>query len=308
MNKNPILASLMARIRTLLFNRRVLFGIPFVWLMLFFLLPFALIFKISLTSSVMAIPPYEPVFRFAENTLSVVVNFGNYLFLLSDSLYVAAYWGSLKTAFLATVCCLLLGYPMAYAMARMPKHWQLVMLLMIMLPTWTSFLIRVYAWMGILNTNGILNNALLWLGVIDQPLEIMHTSLAVYIGVTYAYLPFMILPLYATLSRLDPALLEAAADQGARPARQFVTITWPQSLPGVIAGAMLVFIPVMGEFVIPDLLGGPDSLMLGKLMWTEFFNNRDWPVASALAAVLLVVLIIPFLLLRRYEARVEEAV
>lgn len=275
MNRNPIPASLMARVRTLLFNRRVLFGIPFVWLMLFFLLPFALILKISLTSSVMAIPPYEPVFRFAENTLSVVVNFGNYLFLMSDSLYVAAYWGSLKTAFLATVCCLLLGYPMAYAMARMPKHWQLVMLLMIMLPTWTSFLIRVYAWMGILGNQGLLNNLLLWLGVINEPLKMLNTNFAVILGITYAYLPFMVLPIYTNLVKLDVRLLEAASDLGCRSLTTFWSITLPLSKAGILAGSMLVFIPAVGEFVIPELLGGPDTLMIGKVLWEEFFNNRD---------------------------------
>jgi putrescine transport system permease protein len=303
MNKNPILASLMARVGTLLFNRRVLFGIPFVWLMLFFLLPFALIFKISLTSSVMAIPPYEPVFRFAENTLSVVVNFGNYLFLLSDSLYVAAYWGSLKTAFLATLCCLLLGYPMAYAMARMPRHWQLVMLLMIMLPTWTSFLIRVYAWMGILGNQGLLNSLLLWLGVINEPLKMLNTNFAVILGITYAYLPFMVLPIYTNLVKLDVRLLEAASDLGCRSLTTFWRITLPLSKAGILAGSMLVFIPAVGEFVIPELLGGPDTLMIGKVLWEEFFNNRDWPVASSLAVVMLVMLLVPIVLFHRFQSR-----
>lgn len=303
MNRNPIPASLMARVRTLLFNRRVLFGIPFVWLMLFFLLPFALIFKISLTSSVMAIPPYEPVFRFAENTLSVVVNFGNYLFLLSDSLYVAAYWGSLKTAFLATLCCLLLGYPMAYAMARMPKHWQLVMLLMIMLPTWTSFLIRVYAWMGILGNQGLLNSLLLWLGVINEPLKMLNTNFAVILGITYAYLPFMVLPIYTNLVKLDVRLLEAASDLGCRSMTTFWRITLPLSKAGILAGSMLVFIPAVGEFVIPELLGGPDTLMIGKVLWEEFFNNRDWPVASSLAVVMLVMLLVPIVLFHRFQSR-----
>jgi putrescine transport system permease protein len=303
MNRNPIPALLMARVRTLLFNRRVLFGIPFVWLMLFFLLPFALILKISLTSSVMAIPPYEPVFRFAENTLSVVVNFGNYLFLMSDSLYVAAYWGSLKTAFLATVCCLLLGYPMAYAMARMPKHWQLVMLLMIMLPTWTSFLIRVYAWMGILGNQGLLNSLLLWLGVINEPLKMLNTNFAVILGITYAYLPFMVLPIYTNLVKLDTRLLEAASDLGCRSLTTFWSITLPLSKAGILAGSMLVFIPAVGEFVIPELLGGPDTLMIGKVLWEEFFNNRDWPVASSLAVVMLVMLLVPIVLFHRFQSR-----
>jgi len=300
------LAGLRARWRRLTVGRWLVTGIPWLWLVIFFCLPFLFILKISLSEPALAQPPYLNWIReTADGLVSIVVNFGNYGLLWDDSLYVSALFGSLQVAAISTLLCLLIGYPMAYAIARAPTHLRMPLLMLVILPFWTSFLIRIYAWMGILNTNGILNNFLLWLGVIEQPLEIMHTSLAVYIGVTYAYLPFMILPLYATLSRLDPVLLEAAADLGARPAKQFLTITWPQSVPGVIAGAMLVFIPVMGEFVIPDLLGGPDSLMLGKLMWTEFFNNRDWPVASALAAVLLVVLIIPFLLLRHYESRAE---
>lgn len=300
------LTGLRTRWRRLALGRWLVTGIPWLWLVVFFCLPFLFIIKISLSEPALAQPPYLGWIReTADGLVSIVVNFGNYGLLWDDSLYASALLGSLQVASISTVLCLLIGYPMAYAIARAPNHLRMPLLMLVILPFWTSFLIRVYAWMGILNTNGILNNFLLWLGVIDQPLEIMHTSLAVYIGVTYAYLPFMILPLYATLSRLDPVLLEAAADLGARPVRQFLTITWPQSVPGVIAGAMLVFIPVMGEFVIPDLLGGPDSLMLGKLMWTEFFNNRDWPVASALAAVLLVVLIIPFLLLRHYESRAE---
>jgi len=302
--------NLRARLRQMNIARGLVTGIPWLWLVVFFCLPFLFIVKISLSEPALAQPPYLGWIReTADGLVNIVVNFGNYGLLWDDSLYTSALLGSLKVASISTALCLLIGYPMAYAIARAPTHLRMPLLMLVILPFWTSFLIRVYAWMGILNTNGILNNLLLWLGVIEQPLAIMHTPLAVYIGVTYAYLPFMVLPLYATLSRLDPVLLEAAADLGARPVRQFFSITWPQSVPGVIAGAMLVFIPVMGEFVIPDLLGGPDSLMLCKLMWTEFFNNRDWPVASSLASVLLVVLILPFLLLRRYEmrAQLEEA-
>src|SRR5690554_1716828 len=306
MNRNPIPAPLTARVRTLLFHRRVLFGIPFAWLLLFFLLPFALILKISLTSAVMAIPPYEPVFRLAENTLSGVVNFGNYLFLLSDSLYVAAYWGSVKTALISAIACLLIGYPMAYAMARAPKHWQLVLLLLVMLPSWTSFLIRVYAWMGILGNQGLLNNLLLWVGLIDSPIRMMNTNFAVMLGIVYAYLPFMILPLYANLTRLDDSLLEAAADLGSRRFNTFLKVTLPLSKGGIIAGSMLVFIPAVGEYVIPELLGGPNTVMIGKVLWEEFFLNRDWPVASALAMVMLLLLLIPIALFHRYQSRELE--
>ncbi|KEA65028.1 Putrescine transport system permease protein PotH [Marinobacterium lacunae] len=288
-------------------GRGLIIGVPWFWLGLFFLLPFLFVLKISLSEPVLAQPPYLDLIREVEDGLvSISLNFGNYLLLWEDPLYRGALFGSLKISAISTLFCLLLGYPMAYAIARAPSHWRLPLLMLIILPFWTSFLIRVYAWIGILKGNGLLNNFLLWTGLIDQPLEILHTPLAVYIGIVYSYLPFVVLPLYATLVRLDLTLLEAAADLGCRPWKQFLTITLPLSLPGVIAGGMLVFIPVMGEFVIPDLLGGPSTLMIGKLMWTEFFSNKDWPLASSLAAVLLVVLIIPFVALRHFEQRSEE--
>ncbi|WP_407069967.1 ABC transporter permease subunit [Marinobacter sp.] len=294
------------RVRAVLFHRRVVFGIPFLWLLLFFLLPFALVLKISFSSAVMAIPPYQPVFTFVDNTFSVVVNFGNYLFLLSDSLYIAAYWGSVKIAFVSTLVCLLIGYPMAYAMARASARMQLVLLLMVMLPSWTSFLIRVYAWMGILGNQGLLNNLLMWLGVISEPLKMLNTNFAVVLGIAYAYLPFMVLPIYTNLVKLDVRLLEAASDLGCRSLTTFWAITLPLSKAGIIAGSMLVFIPAVGEFVIPELLGGPDTLMIGKVLWEEFFNNRDWPVASSLAIVMLALLLIPIVLFHRLQTREME--
>ncbi|MBR9829300.1 MAG: ABC transporter permease subunit [Oceanospirillales bacterium] len=288
--------------------RHLIIAVPWFWLALFFLLPFLFVLKISLSEPVLAQPPYFDLIREIEDGfVTIVLNFSNYQLLLEDSLYFKALLGSLKIAGISTLCCLLIGYPMAYAIARSPAHWRLPLLMLIILPFWTSFLIRIYAWIGILKGNGLLNGVLLWLGIIDSPLEILHTPVAVYIGVVYNYLPFVVLPLYATLIRLDTTLLEAAADLGCRPWKQFMLITLPLSLPGVFAGAMLVFIPVMGEFVIPDLLGGPDTLMLGKLMWTEFFSNKDWPLASSLAALLLVALIVPFVLLRHFERRAEEA-
>jgi putrescine transport system permease protein len=296
----------MVRVRAVLFHRRVVFGIPFLWLLLFFLLPFALVLKISFSSAVMAIPPYQPVFTFVDNTVSVVVNFSNYLFLLSDSLYIAAYWGSVKIAFVSTLVCLLIGYPMAYAMARASARMQLVLLLLVMLPSWTSFLIRVYAWMGILGNQGLLNNLLMWLGVISEPLKMLNTNLAVVLGIAYAYLPFMVLPIYTNLVKLDVRLLEAASDLGCHSLTTFWTITLPLSKAGIIAGSMLVFIPAVGEFVIPELLGGPDTLMIGKVLWEEFFNNRDWPVASSLAIVMLALLLIPIVLFHRLQAREME--
>ena len=292
---------------TWLRGRTLIIGVPWLWLGLFFLLPFLFILKISLSEAALAQPPYLDLIReVSDGLMTIKLNFGNYLFLLEDPLYLQALWGSVKVATISTLLCLLLGYPMAYAIAKSPNHWRLPLLMLVILPFWTSFLIRVYAWIGILKNNGLLNQWLMSIGLIDTPLEIMHTPVAVYIGVVYSYLPFMVLPLYATLIRLDDTLLEAASDLGCKPWKQFLKITWPLSMPGVLAGAMLVFIPVMGEFVIPDLLGGPETLMIGKLMWTEFFSNKDWPLASALAAVLLCVLIIPFVLLRHYERRSEE--
>lgn len=294
------------RFKRLKLGRRMVIALPLVWLTLFFLMPFALVLKISLSDAAISIPPYGPLVGYTDQTLQIFLNLGNYLFLLSDSLYIAAYWGSIKMAFVATLVCLLLGYPMAYAMARATARWQLVLLLLVMLPSWTSFLIRVYAWMGILSNTGLINNTLLWIGVIETPLQMMNTQLAVIIGIVYAYLPFMVLPLYAHLARLDNALLEAASDLGSRKFNTFIKITLPLSTGGIIAGSMLVFIPAVGEFVIPELLGGPDTLMIGKVLWEEFFLNRDWPVASALAMVMLLLLLIPIVMFHRYQSRELE--
>ncbi|ABV35674.1 binding-protein-dependent transport systems inner membrane component [Shewanella sediminis HAW-EB3] len=281
-------------------------GVPYFWLLLFFALPFAIVLKISFSTAAISIPPYESLFSFADESLQILLNIGNYLLIFDDSLYIYAYLGSLKMACITTLGCLLIGYPMAYAIARAPKQQQTLLILLVMLPSWTSFLIRVYAWMGILSNNGLINNLLLWLGVISEPIQMLNTNFAVYIGIIYSYLPFMILPLYATLSQLDGSLLEAASDLGSRSMNTFWKVTLPLSKGGVIAGSMLVFIPVVGEFVIPELLGGPDSLMIGKVLWQEFFNNRDWPVASALAIVMLGLLIIPITLFHRYQSRSME--
>ncbi|MGO2147602.1 ABC transporter permease subunit [Halomonas sp.] len=296
-------SQLTALFKRLQLGRRAVIALPLVWLLLFFLLPFALVLKISLSEGVVAIPPYGPLLEYTNQTLHIFLNVGNYLFLLSDSLYAAAYWGSVKTAFISTVACLLIGYPMAYAMARAPARWQLLLLLLVMLPSWTSFLIRVYAWMGILSNSGLINNLLIGLGLIDTPLRMMNTQFAVVIGIVYAYLPFMVLPLYAHLTRLDNSLLEAASDLGSRKLNTFIKVTLPLSMGGIIAGSMLVFIPAVGEFVIPELLGGPDTLMIGKVLWEEFFLNRDWPVASALAMVMLLLLLIPIVWFHRYQSR-----
>lgn len=287
-------------------GRHAVIGVPFVWMLLFFLLPFAIILKISFSEADIAIPPYTSLTEWADQQLTVLLNFGNYVLLSEDQLYLSAYLGSLKIALVSTVLCLLVGYPMAYAIARADKHMRPVWLLLIMMPTWTALLIRVYAWMGILSNNGLLNNTLLWLGVINEPLQILNTNIAVYIGIVYAYLPFMVLPLYANLVKHDTSLLEAAADLGARSYSAFWKITVPLSKGGVIAGCMLVFIPVVGEFVIPELLGGPETLMIGKVLWQEFFNNRDWPVAASLAVIMLLILIIPIVLFNRNQSRELE--
>jgi len=287
-------------------GRHLVIGVPFFWLLLFFLLPFAIVVKISFASAAVAIPPYTEVIQYVDQQLQILINLGNYIFLSEDELYLSAYLGSLKIAAVSTLLCLLIGYPMAYAIARAPRELQTVYLLLIMMPTWTAILIRVYAWMGILSNNGLLNSALLGIGLIDEPLQILNTDIAVYIGIVYSYLPFMVLPLYANLVKHDTSLLEAAADLGSRPIASFWKITVPLSKNGIVAGCMLVFIPAVGEFVIPELLGGPQTLMIGKVLWQEFFNNRDWPVAAALAVIMLVILIVPIVLFNRNQAKELE--
>lgn len=294
------------RLPELFSGRRLVIGVPFLWLLLFFLLPFAIVVKISFASTAIAIPPYTDLLTYADQQLTVLLNLGNYSLFTEDEMYLTAYLGSLKVATLSTLFCLLLGYPMAYAIAHAPRSRQMVYLLLIMMPTWTAILIRVYAWMGILGNNGLLNSLLLNFGLISEPLHILNTDTAVYIGVVYSYLPFMVLPLYANLVKHDPNLLEAAADLGARPLASFWKITVPLSKNGIIAGCMLVFIPAVGEFVIPELLGGPETLMIGKVLWQEFFNNRDWPVAAALAVVMLLVLMVPIIFFNRNQARALE--
>ncbi|MFD3190234.1 ABC transporter permease subunit [Sedimentitalea sp. HM32M-2] len=288
-------------------GRGLVIAIPTLWLFLFFLVPFLVVAKISLSEAAIARPPYLPIWEWADGILNLNLNFGNYLFLLDDPLYMSAYAESVKIAGIATIITLLIGYPMAYLIARSPANQRNILLMLVVLPFWTSFLLRVYAWIGFLKGNGLINNFLLSLGLIDEPLIMLQTDFAVYIGIVYTYLPFMILPLYANLVKLDEAYLEASADLGARPATTFFTVTLPLSYSGIIAGCMLVFIPAVGEFVIPALLGGPDTLMIGRVLWNEFFSNRDWPIASAVAIVMLFVLVIPIMLLRKAQAAEEGA-
>ena len=271
---------------------------PFLFLLVFFLIPFFIIFKISLSEAAISSPPYLPLFDIGEKGFSINASLDNYLFLLEDNLYIISYLTSLKIAFIATCITLLVAYPMAYFTAKVDERYRFIILVLIILPFWTSFLLRVYAWIAILKQNGLLNNMLITLGVIDKPLIILQTDLAVYIGIVYTYLPFMILPIYASLVKNNTSLNEAASDLGATPFINFLTITLPLSMPGVIAGSLLVFIPVIGEFVIPSLLGGADNIMIGKILWDEFFRNRDWPIASSVAMVMLFILVFPMIFFR----------
>lgn len=277
--------------------------VPYLWLVLLFLAPFLIVVKISFSEIRIAIPPYAPLFEMIDGLyVQLNLHMANYQRLIHDDLYVYAYMSSLRIAAVSTVLTLLVGYPIAYGMARAPKSWRLPLLMLVILPFWTSFLIRVYAWIGILKTEGFLNMFLLWSGVIDEPLVILHTNIAVYIGIVYSYLPFMILPLYSSLEKMDHSLLEAAADLGCPPHKAFWKVTFPLSRPGIIAGCFLVFIPAVGEFVIPDLLGGSSTLMIGKTLWSEFFNNRDWPLASAAAVILLLLLVVPIVWFQRFQS------
>ncbi len=348
-------------LRLLPSGRGIVILVPYLWLVAFFLIPFIIVAKISLSESVTAQPPYTEIVRrvaggqvsFAapekpgnaadttgavpaattqtssaqgsvdapdqsaeikggptENVSGgfyVKFNWDNYDYLFSDALYFKAAKNAVFTAFISTVICLLIGFPMAYGIARSPIAWRGTLLMLIILPFWTSFLIRVYAWIGILKNNGIINNILIWLGVINDPLPMMNTNFAVFIGIVYSSLPFMILPLYSTLEKMDLSLLEAAQDLGCRPWKAFLQITVPLALPGVIAGSMLVFIPAVGEYVIPELLGGPDSLMIGRVLSNEFFSNRDWPVASAVAIAILVLLVIPIVIFQYFQNKQQEA-
>jgi putrescine transport system permease protein len=284
---------------------------PYVWMALFFLVPFGFVLKISLSQTAIAQPPYEPVFDLTAGWAAIkpafaALSIDNFKLLVSDDLYVFAYVRSLYVAITATAIMLLIGYPIAYGMARLPKRWQAVAMVLVIVPFWTSFLIRIYAWINILQHDGLLNQILLALHVVDKPVVWLSTDSAMYLGIVYSYLPFMILPLYATLAKMEPALEEAAGDLGAPPWQVFWLVTFPLSLPGVGAGVLLCFIPIVGEFVIPDLLAGSNSLMIGQTLWLEFFTNKDWPVASAAAIVLLIVLLAPLLLYERLQRRQLE--
>ena len=284
-------------------GRTAVTAVPYLWLLLFFLVPFIIVLKISFSGYRIGMPPYAPLLDWAEGgALQINLQLKNFALMFQDSLYWKAYLTSIKVAAISTLFCLLIGYPMAYAIARAQSTWRHILLMLVILPFWTSFLLRVYAWIGILKNNGLINNFLMWTGLIDQPIVMLQTDFAIYVGIVYSYLPFMILPLYSNLEKMDLTLLEAAADLGARPFKTFMTITLPLSMPGIVAGSMLVFIPAVGEFVIPELLGPSDSLMIGKVLWQVFFTKRDWPAAAAVAIALLLLLVIPIVLLQRAQA------
>jgi putrescine transport system permease protein len=281
--------------------------VPYLWSLFFFLAPFLIVVKISLSTTAIAMPPYFPQFGPISEWWEAAkqFTFDNYTFLTEDALYLWSYVSSLLIAFISTLLLLAIGYPIAYAMAKAPKSVQPMLVMMVILPFFTSFLIRVYAWIGILKPEGLLTALLQWLSIFgpDEQLRIMNTNTAVYIGIVYSYLPFMVLPLYSALEKLDFTLLEAASDLGSPPLRSFWIITFPLSLPGVIAGCFLCFIPIVGEFIIPDLLGGNSTLMIGKTLWTEFFSNRDWPLSSAVAVVLLAILVVPIVIFQNYQKK-----
>ena len=287
-------------------GRRFVIGIPYLWLLIVFLVPFLIVLRISVADVQSAADPFGSLISFDDGLLMLKVKIANYLFIAEDSLYLLTYLSSLKYAAVTTVLCLLIGYPFAYFIARARPAIRPTLLMLVMLPFWTSFLLRIYAWKGILATNGLLNNLLIALGLIDTPLMLLHTPFSLVIGMVYAYLPFMILPLYANLVKMDIRFLEAAADLGATPWQTFWRITVPLSKSGIIAGSMLVLIPCVGEFVIPELLGGPETLMIGRVLWDEFFSNNDWPMASSVTVIMILLILFPMAIFNKYQARQQE--
>ncbi|OJX12012.1 MAG: putrescine ABC transporter permease PotH [Caedibacter sp. 37-49] len=290
-----------------IFGKAILIAVPYGWHIVFFFIPLLIVFGLSFSDSIVGAPPFASIISWVdESFLQIRLNLWNYQLLKEDSLYLSGYVESLRIAGLATFFCLLIGYPIAYGISRVNAKTRIILLLLVILPFWTSFLIRVYAWIGLLNYHGIINNFLLDLKIISQPLPLNNNKFSVCLGIVYSYLPFMILPLYSALEKIDYQILEAAYDLGCKPARAFWTITVPLSMKGIIAGSMLVFIPAVGEFVIPELLGGPDTIMIGKILWTEFFTNRDWPVAAALAMAMLILLVLPIIGFQKFTMQPQE--
>jgi putrescine transport system permease protein len=289
-----------------LYGRLIVIAIPYLWMLLLFLLPFLIVFRISFSEKIFAIPPYTDLFSYDDGLLNIALNFGYYINLVNDNIYFDSYLESLKIAAISTILCILIGYPLAWAISKCKQSTRNILLLLIILPSWTSFLIKVYAWIGILNQEGLLNHFLMWLGVIDQPLVIIKTYLAVYIGIVYSYLPFVVLPIYTSLSKVDSTLIEAALDLGCKPIKTFFKIIVPLTKNGIIAGGMLVFIPAVGEYVIPELLGPSRSIMIGTQIWTIFSRDTDWPAAAAVATVMLLILIVPIYYFNKFQSRQME--
>jgi putrescine transport system permease protein len=290
------------------FGRRAVTAVPMLWLLLFFVAPFLIVLKLSFSEALLAMPPYAPLLAWThERVLSIQLHMANYHFLFTDALYLDSFLYSLKVAAVSTLLCLLLGYPMALGITRAAPERRNLLLMLVILPFWTSFLLRVYAWIGLLKDDGLINNLLIALHLIKDPIPMVASPMAVYVGIVYSYLPFMVLPLYSNLEKHDASLLEAAADLGAPPWKAFLRVTWPLSMPGVVAGALLVFIPAVGEYVIPSLLGPSNQLMIGRVLSDEFFENRDWPVASAVAMLILIILLGPIIAFQRSRSRELEA-
>ena len=283
-----------------IWGRNLVIGFPLAFLLVFFLFPFLVVLKISVSETDGI--RFQDLTSYADGVIQLKIKLANYIFLSTDSLYVQTYWSSIKFASLNTAVCLFIGYPFAYFMARSPANMRPALLMLVSLPFWTSYLLRVYAWKGLLDDHGVFNNFFMWLGLIDEPIKMMHTGFSMTVGMVYAYLPFMILPLYANLVKMDLRLIEAAKDLGATPWQTFWLITVPLSRNGVIAGAMLVFIPSMGEYVIPELLGGPSTLMIGRVLWDEFFSNNDWAMASAVAVTMVGLILVPLAIFNKYQA------
>ena len=308
--QGPPKASLLVRLSRSLQSswKSVVVAIPFFWLLIFFLVPFLIVLKISIAEALIASPPFSPLLDWSEDGIVMIrLVFDNFTYLWEDDLYVKTYINSVKISTISTLICLLIGYPIAYGIVRSTPTTRNILLLLIILPFWTSFLLRVYAWMGLLADQGTINHFLIWLGVIEKPLRMMYSEFAVYVGIVYTYLPFMILPLFANMEKLDLTLHEAAADLGSKPITTFFTVTLPLTMPGIVAGSLLVFIPATGEFVIPDLLGGGNVLMIGRVLFNEFNSNNDWPVASAVAMALLLLLVVPMMIYQHIQGKENQA-
>ncbi|MDY2798401.1 MAG: ABC transporter permease subunit [Anaerobiospirillum succiniciproducens] len=284
--------------------------LPYLWMVLFFLLPFLIIFKISLSVSEIAIPPYSPLVTFEEGAMQIILHLENYTYIFTDpeGTYIRSYLKSLQVATFSTFFCLLIGYPIAWALATARPAMRNVLFMLIIMPSWTSFVVRIYAWMTLLKRDGLINEILMTLGIIDAPIQILQTDAAVYIGIVYCYLPYMVLPLFSALMKVDYSLIEAASDLGCRPVKTFFNSLVPQTKSGIVAGSMLVFIPAIGEYVIPELLGGKGSILIGRILWQEFFNNRDWPLASAVAIIMLIILVIPIVVFYKIERKEQERI